>query len=65
MKAVYIALSQTTQEAVWLKRLLEELGKPEQDPTVIYEDNQGEIAAALYQKTNESKVNSGNTMRDR
>ena len=29
-----------------------ELGKPEQDPIVIYEDNQGAIAAALYQKTN-------------
>ena len=42
----YMALSLATQEAVWLRRLVEELGKPDQEATVIFEDNQGAIATA-------------------
>ena len=43
----YVALSQAAQEAVWLRRLLEEIGMDlTQNPTLIQEDNQGAIAIA-------------------
>ena len=43
----YVALSQAAQEAVWLRRLLEEIGMDlTQNPTLIHEDNQGAIAIA-------------------
>lgn len=44
-EAEYIALSQATQEGVWLRRVLTELGM-ETTATVILEDNQGAIAIA-------------------
>jgi hypothetical protein len=44
-EAECLALTETAQEAVWLRTLLEELNLP-QDPTPIYEDNQGTIALA-------------------
>ena len=37
----YIALSTTSQEAVWLRRLLENVLKKQDNPTVLYEDNPG------------------------
>ena len=40
-EAEYIALSITSQEAVWLRRLLENVLKKQDNPTVLYEDNQG------------------------
>ena len=44
-EAEYIALSSATQEAVWIRRLLTDVGAlPE--PTLIMEDNQGAIAIA-------------------
>ena len=46
MESEYMALSLATQEAIWLRRLVEELGYPDQEATVIYEDNQGAIATA-------------------
>ena len=45
-EAEYVALSSCTQEAVWLRRLLKNLGKDMTLPTVIYEDNQGAIELA-------------------
>ena len=43
----YVALSQAAQKAVWLQRLLEEIGMDlTQNPTLIHEDNQGAIAIA-------------------
>ena len=42
-----MALSQATQEAVWLRRLLEELGKESQSLITIMEDNQAAISTAL------------------
>ena len=42
-EAEYTALSQATQEAVWLRRLLFDLGYSTDLPTSIYEDNQGAI----------------------
>ena len=47
VEAEYMALSQATKEAVWLRRLLEELGKESHSPTTIMEDNQGAISTAL------------------
>ena len=41
-----MALSLATQEAVWLRHLVEEMGNPDQEAPVIFEDNQGAIAAA-------------------
>ncbi|XP_053686511.1 uncharacterized protein LOC128736052 [Sabethes cyaneus] len=39
MEAEYIALSEATQEAVWLRRLLSELHEKQCRATVIFEDN--------------------------
>ena len=49
-EAEYVALSLATQEAVWLRRLLYELGKKSDSSTVIYEDNQGAIELAKNAK---------------
>ncbi len=49
-EAEYVALSSCTQEAVWLRRLLKNLGKDMTLPTVIYEDNQGAIELAKNSK---------------
>ena len=38
-----MALSLATQEAIWLRRLLENVGVKQKESTVIYEDNQGAI----------------------
>ncbi|KAG3097372.1 Retrovirus-related Pol polyprotein from transposon TNT 1-94 [Phytophthora idaei] len=46
-EAEYMALSEATQEAVWLKVFLCELGEMASDEAIkIYEDNQGSIALA-------------------
>ena len=45
-EAEYVALSAATQEAIWLRRLLADVGEPLEDPIVINEDNQGAIAIA-------------------
>ena len=45
-EAEYIALSEATQEAIWLQRLLTDIGVPLKGPTVIHEDNQGAFAIA-------------------
>ena len=45
-EAAYVALSAATQEVIWLRRLLTDVGVPPEGPTVIHEDNQGAIAMA-------------------
>ena len=47
-EAEYIALNEAGKEAVWLQRILKELGliKYSPSPTLIHEDNQGTIALA-------------------
>ena len=45
-EAEYVAPSTATQEAVWLRRLLADMGEPPEGPTEIYEDNQGAISIA-------------------
>ena len=42
-KAEYVALSTATQEAIWLRRLMGDLGKRMDTPIIVYEDNQGAI----------------------
>jgi hypothetical protein len=43
-EAEYMAVSAAVQEAVYMRQLLADLGFPQEQPTVIYEDNQGCIA---------------------
>ena len=45
-EAEYVALSSATQEAVWLRRLMKDLGRQMDAPATIYEDNQGAIELA-------------------
>ena len=45
-EAEYVALSATTQEAVWLSILLTDIKAPPKAPILIKEDNQGTIAVA-------------------
>lgn len=47
VEAEYMALSDASQEAVWLRRMLFEIGGVQRDSTEIMEDNQGCIAMAL------------------
>jgi hypothetical protein len=39
-----MALAKATTEAIWIQKLLSELGFPQTDPTIIYCDNQSAIA---------------------
>ena len=45
-EAEYISLSDATREAIWLRNLYAELGYPQQEPTLIYGDNQSALAIA-------------------
>ena len=42
-EAEYVALSQATQEAIYLRKVLADLGYKADLPTVLHEDNQGAI----------------------
>lgn len=42
-KAEYVALSQATQEAIYLRKLLADLACKADSPTVLKEDNKGAI----------------------
>jgi hypothetical protein len=41
-----MALSMATQTAIWIRKLLNDFDVASEEPTVIYEDNQGCIAMA-------------------
>lgn len=43
-EAEYYAAVHASREAVWLRRLLEDLGYPQSEPTILHEDSQGCIA---------------------
>jgi hypothetical protein len=45
-EAEYMAATQAAKEAIWLRRLLAELGQGPSEPTTVYEDNQSAIALA-------------------
>ena len=53
-EAEYMALSSATQECLWLRSLLKELGYRQSGPTTIYSDNLGAISlssdAVLHQR---------------
>lgn len=51
LEAEYNALSLACQETVWLRRLLLELGEPEEEATVIFEDNQGCLSFATSERS--------------
>ena len=42
-EAEYVALSHATQEIVWLRRLLNNIGEKQDQPSIMNEDNQGAI----------------------
>ncbi|CAB3992364.1 Hypothetical predicted protein [Paramuricea clavata] len=42
-EAEYVALSHATQEIVWLRRLLNDIGEKQDQPSIMNEDNQGAI----------------------
>ena len=49
-EAEYIALCSATQEAVWLRRLLESLRQGQARPTTVHEDNRGAISLSKNPK---------------
>ena len=49
-EAEYVSLCESAQEAVWLRRLLNDIGFVQGCPTVIYEDNQGAMALSSNPK---------------
>jgi len=51
-EAEYISAAYASQEAVWLRQLLDDLGVPVTHPVVMYEDNQGCIKLASSEKMN-------------
>ncbi|KXJ68121.1 hypothetical protein RP20_CCG005591 [Aedes albopictus] len=52
MESEYVALSDAAQEAVWLRRLLAELGHNQQSPTVVNEDNRSFIDFVSLERQN-------------
>ena len=49
-EAEYVSLSQATQEAIWMRQLLSDIGHKVDKPTLLYEDNQGAIEIAKNQR---------------
>jgi hypothetical protein len=60
METEYITGAHTAKEAIWLKRLLTELGLSQDSPTLLYMDNQSVIAIAqnpeFHDRTKHIKV---------
>ncbi|XP_055527725.1 uncharacterized protein LOC129720286 [Wyeomyia smithii] len=51
LEAEYNALTIACQEAVWIRRLLKDLGEHQAKPTTLYEDNQGCICFAKAERS--------------
>jgi len=49
-EAEYVALSEVGHKVCWLQNLFEELGYPQEFPTIIKGDNNGLIAMAKNQQ---------------
>ena len=49
-EAEYVALCGATQETVWLRNLLRDIGFPQTEPTCVAEDNQGAMCLAKNPK---------------
>ncbi|KAL0323576.1 UNVERIFIED_CONTAM: Retrovirus-related Pol polyprotein from transposon RE2 [Sesamum angustifolium] len=43
-EAEYIAAAATSNQAIWLRRILEDIGEKQEEPTTIYYDNKSAIA---------------------
>jgi hypothetical protein len=50
VEAEYVSLCGVAQSVIWLRGLLQDLGAPQRQPTVIYEDNLGAISLAKGQQ---------------
>ena len=54
-EAEYLSAAEAAREALWLRSLLHDLGLPQDDATIIFDDNQGAIAmtvnSGLHQRT--------------
>ncbi|RDY13689.1 hypothetical protein CR513_01353, partial [Mucuna pruriens] len=55
----YVATTESTSQAIWLGRILEEMGEQQEGPIVIYYDNKSVIS--LYHR---SRGNQGNPIRE-
>lgn len=51
MEAEYVSLSEACKEAVWLRNLLDDLNEPQQNATILNEDNQSCIAFVNSERT--------------
>lgn len=51
MEAEYIALSEASQELIWLRRLLNEIGEDISMATTVYEDNQSCLSFVKAERT--------------
>lgn len=51
LEAEYNALTVACQEAIWIRRLLQELGEPQSEATTLFEDNQGCICFAKAERS--------------
>ena len=49
-EAEYVALCSASQEVVWLRNLLKDIGFPQLNATLVYEDNQGAMCLAKNPK---------------
>ena len=45
-EAEYVALCEAAQETTWLRNLLHDIGLQQEQPTTVFEDNQGALALA-------------------
>lgn len=52
MESEYVALSEATQELVWLRRLMQDMGEREEGPTKVMEDNQSCISFVNSERIN-------------
>lgn len=52
MEAEYVALAETCQEVLWMRRLLKDLGEEQISGTIIEEDNQSCLSFAKSERTN-------------
>ncbi|KAL0318760.1 UNVERIFIED_CONTAM: Retrovirus-related Pol polyprotein from transposon TNT 1-94 [Sesamum angustifolium] len=43
-EAEYIVAAATSNQAIWLRRILEDIGEKQEEPTTIYCDNKSAIA---------------------
>ena len=50
----YVALCEAARDTIWLRRLLADMGFPQKEPTVVYQDNQSTIAFVAGHRNHKS-----------